>query len=382
MYKDYKDKYWDARIACFQGAFFLLLIVGIYFVHIPWNMERLNISESELGIGIFIFGVSNFFSNQITARVVVPLIGTTKSMALGIALVSFCPYLLISVPTYELFLLAWIPFGIAVGLYVPSAQTQISLIEQKTSKVITPMYQAFYSLGSLTGALSAGYFIRNISDPQITFLAIGCLFFFSSFFIYFFGLSLKLDLKTKIERIKLPEKQIVIFGFMMMVTFSSFGIIIDWSPVWLTKDLNAPIYLGGLIIIFFNLGEIFARLYSNKLIDIFNEKIVGGYFSLFASIILAISIIVFDIYLISLCVILFGFGTANFLGIVLREGVKAGKEPLGLTVSNLLTMGFFGFIFGPALVGYSAEYLGLTFNMYILCLVWFLNSCLLIYIKK
>ena len=90
----------------------------------------------------------------------------------------------------------------------------------------------------------------------------------------------------------------------------------------------------------------------------------------------------FDIYLIFLCVILFGFGTANFLGIVLREGVKAGKEPLGLTVSNLLTMGFFGFIFGPALVGYSAEYLGLTFNMYILCLVWFLNSCLLIYIKK
>jgi hypothetical protein len=53
-----------------------------------------------------------------------------------------------------------------------------------------------------------------------------------------------------------------------------------------------------------------------------------------------------------------------------------------LTVSNLLTLGFFGFIFGPALVGYSAEYLGLTFNMYILCIVWFLNSYLLIYIKK
>ena len=78
------------------------------------------------------------------------------------------------------------------------------------------------------------------------------------------------------------------------------------------------------------------------------------------------------------------FGTNLITGhhVTVREGVKAGKEPLGLTVSNLLTMGFFGFIFGPALVGYSAEYLGLTFNMYILCLVWFLNSCLLIYIKK
>ena len=167
-----------------------------------------------------------------------------------------------------------------------------------------------------------------------------------------------------------------------MITFATFGIIIDWSPLWLTKDLKAPIYLGGLIIIFFNLGEIFARLFSNKLINTFNEKIVGGYFSVFASIVLAASILIFDIYLIVICVILFGFGTANFLGIVLREGVKSSKEPLSLTVSNLLTMGFSGFIFGPALVGYSAEYFGLTFNMLALCLIWFLNSCLLIYIKK
>ena len=376
------NTYWKARIPCFQGAFFLLLIVGIYFVHIPWNMERLNISESELGIGIFIFGVSNFFSNQITGRLIVPLIGTTKSMALGIGLISFCPYLLISAPNYDLFLLSWIPFGISVGLYVPSAQTQISLIEQKTSKIITPIYQAFYSLGSLTGALSAGYFIKNISDPKITFIIVGCLFIFSSFFILFKGLPLKLDVSERIRGFKFPEKKILIYGFMMMITFATFGIIIDWSPLWLTKDLKAPIYLGGLIIIFFNLGEIFARLFSNKLINTFNEKIVGGYFSVFASIVLAISILIFDIYLIVICVIIFGFGTANFLGIVLREGVKSSKEPLSLTVSNLLTMGFSGFIFGPALVGYSAEYFGLTFNMLALCLIWFLNSCLLIYIKK
>ena len=123
---------------------------------------------------------------------------------------------------------------------------------------------------------------------------------------------------------------------------------------------------------------------SNDITRNHDGKIIshGGYFSVFASIVLALSILIFDIYLIVICVILFGFGTANFLGIVLREGVKSSKEPLSLTVSNLLTMGFSGFIFGPALVGYSAEYFGLTFNMLALCLIWFLNSCLLIYIKK
>ena len=77
---DQNNNFWKARTTCFQGSFFLLFIVGIYFVHIPWNIERLNISESELGIGILIFGISNFVSNQLTGRLIVPLIGTTKNL--------------------------------------------------------------------------------------------------------------------------------------------------------------------------------------------------------------------------------------------------------------------------------------------------------------
>ena len=88
-----------------------------------------------------------------------------------------------------------------------------------------------------------------------------------------------------------------------------------------------------------------------EMYELFNEKIVGGYFSLVASIILASSIIIFDIYLIAFCAFIFGFGTANFLGIVLREGVKASQETLSVSVSNLMTIGFSGFIFGPALIG-------------------------------
>ena len=50
------------RNACFGVAFLLMFMIGIYFVHIPWNIERLNITESQLGFGIFIFGIFNFFS--------------------------------------------------------------------------------------------------------------------------------------------------------------------------------------------------------------------------------------------------------------------------------------------------------------------------------
>ena len=97
-----------------------LFLLGIYFVHVPWNIQRLNISESQLGIGILVFGVANFIFNQITGRVLIPKFGTKNSMLFGIIIFS-------ASPDYTSFLISWIPLGIGIGLYMPSAQTQISL---------------------------------------------------------------------------------------------------------------------------------------------------------------------------------------------------------------------------------------------------------------
>ena len=52
------DRATAAIILC---ATYPMLIVGCYFVHIPWNMQRLGMDESDLGFAILIFGI--FFFN-------------------------------------------------------------------------------------------------------------------------------------------------------------------------------------------------------------------------------------------------------------------------------------------------------------------------------
>ena len=114
-----------------------------------------------------------------------------------------------------------------------------------------------------------------------------------------------------------------------------------------------------------------------------SEKFVGGYLSIVAGIILFLAILTSNFYVIVFGMILFGFGTANFIAIIIRQAIRITDEPIALTVANLITMGFAGFIFGPALVGYLGEYIGLTFNMYLLSFVWGLNGvALLILIKR
>ena len=378
-----ETKAYDRGIyATFLGAFLVLFQIGIYFVYIPWNAERLQITEAEIGLGLFAFGLLNLIGNQVSGRIIVPKIGTKNSIVIGLLGIAYCPLLLILAPSYHWFLIAFMPFGFFVGLFSPSSQSQISMIESKTSRVLTPLYHAAFSFGSLVGAFSAFFTIRYIESPILIFSITGTMLILGAFLINKFGLDKSYENLEKTPKFKLPKNSILAFGILMMLNYATMGIILDWSALWLTKDLLVPLYLGGAIIFAFNIGEISARLIASKMIKKAGEKVVGGYLSIAAGMVMFASILTSNFYIIVFGMLLFGFGTANFIAIIFRLAIRVTDEPINLTVANLITLGFSGFIFGPALVGYLAEYLSLTFNMYLLSVVWGLNGVALIIMMK
>ena len=48
--------YFRALVSCMQNAYIFFFTLGIYFVYIPWNLERLQLAETDLGLWLFIFG--------------------------------------------------------------------------------------------------------------------------------------------------------------------------------------------------------------------------------------------------------------------------------------------------------------------------------------
>ena len=368
--------------ATLLGAFLVLFQIGIYFVYIPWNAERLQITEAEIGIGLFAFGLLNLIGNQISGRLIVPKIGTKNSIVIGLLGIAYCPLLLILAPSYYWFLIASMPLGFFVGLFSPSSQSQISMIESKTSRVLTPLYHAAFSFGSLAGAFSAFFTIRYINSPVLIFSVTGTVLILGALLVNKIGLDKSFENLEKTPKFKLPKNSILIFGILMMLNYATMGIILDWSALWLTKDLLVPLYLGGAIIFAFNIGEIIARLMASKMIKKYSEQLVGCYFSIASGLILFVSIMSSNFYIIVIGVLLFGFGTANFIAVIYRQAIRITDEPINLTVANLVTLGFSGFIFGPALVGYLAEFLSLTFNMYLLSVVWGLNGVALLIMMR
>ena len=363
-----------ATLASVITSTYPMIVVGCYFGVTPWIFNRLSIDESDFSFAILLFGIFFIISNQIAGRILVPKYGTKLIMSLAFPLVTFSTFLAIISSSYFYFLLTFIPAGIGWGASGPIGGIHSQLIEKHFKKIITPYYAMGFNLGILVGGSLAGIIMRNNYEPYLFFGILSFLSLFVSIFVYLFGLPRNLDFRGEGEKFKIPETNVLLFGFLLFFVFGSGGIIMDWSTLWLSKDLNAPLYLASMGLIFFSIGGIFANLFSNSLIKLFTEKIVGCHFVMIGASIMFLSLLTNNFYIILAVLSLYGFAIANLVPIVIRQAVKQSSESIPMTVTNLITIGLSSTMIMPAAIGFLAETFSLTLNMYLLCIIIFTSG--------
>ena len=372
--------YSKAKVACLVGISFPMIMWVFMLGHIPIIYKKLELSETSWGIFLLIFGLIQILTGQICSRLITPRFGTKIMMFMGILLLSISFLIIIYITNYISFLIIACLFGISLGLIMPSTNSHLSLIEEQTKEILQPVFWAFMSLGAVIGAFLSIYllslnFLISTSFPIIFLigLIIACI-------VFYFGLPRDKDYFGKAEKFSLPDKKVLIFGLILFLEFGTVGIIMEWSPLWLTQDLGSPLFLGALILISFHSGEIPSRLFGSQLINYFGEIKIGFHLVLLGCLSLLLSIITMNYYIVAFASFIFGFATGNTNPIVIRQAIKSTTENIPRTIANLMTLAFSGLMIGPGLVGVSAKYLGMTFNMYLLPIVWAI--CALIFIRN
>ena len=372
--------YSKAKVACLVGISFPMIMWVFMLGHIPIIYKRLELSETSWGIFLLIFGLIQILTGQVCSRLITPRFGTKIMMFMGILLLSISFLIIIYITNYISFLIIACLFGISLGLIMPSTNSHLSLIEEQTKEILQPVFWAFMSLGAVIGAFLSIYllslnFLISTSFPIIFLigLIIACI-------VFYFGLPRDKDYFGKAEKFSLPDKKVLIFGLILFLEFGTVGIIMEWSPLWLTQDLGSPLFLGALILISFHSGEIPSRLFGSQLINYFGEIKIGFHLVLLGCFSLLLSIITMNYYIVAFASFIFGFATGNTNPIVIRQAIKSTTENIPTTIANLMTLAFSGLMIGPGLVGVSAKYLGMTFNMYLLPIVWAI--CALIFIRN
>ncbi len=333
------------RISTYTGYTILGFAFGIWAMLIPFVKDRLLIDKAELGLLLLLiaFGavISMFFTGLTAAK-----IGCRKTIILSTSLVIIC--LLVLSVSGSIFIMSvfMFLFGVGLGMLDVTLNIQGALVEEGMKKHLMAGFHSMYSFGVFFGILVATYLLKHFTYVTAVYIITGFIFLLLVFTIpallnYGGEVPQKLFIK--------PTRILFILGMICFIAFVAEGVVLDWSALFMREVRKIePQYAGYSFSLFYITMGLF-RLLGDKIGDKFSIKNI-----LFTSSLTAVwaSFLGFT---------LAGAGLANMVPVTISaSGRYKGNMPLNIAVSAVATIGYFGTLFGPSIMGFVSEITNLT----------------------
>lgn len=345
------------RISTYTGYIILGFAFGMWAMLVPFVKDRLLIDKAELGLLLLqiAFGavISMFFTGLTAAK-----IGCRKTVILSTSLIIIC--LLVLSVSGSIFIMAvfMFLFGVGLGMLDVTLNIQGALVEEGMKKHLMAGFHSMYSFGVFFGILIVTYLLKLFTHITAVYIITGLIFLLLVFSIpallnYGGEVPQKLFIK--------PTRILFILGMICFIAFVAEGVILDWSALFMREVRKIePQYAGYSFSLFYITMGIF-RLLGDKIADKFSIKNI-----LFASSLTAVAGILIMLYIpynwaSFLGFTLAGAGLANMVPVTISaSGRYKGNMPLSIAVSAVATIGYFGTLFGPSVMGFVSEMTNLT----------------------
>lgn len=364
--KLYFNSFYSACLSLFTPAF----IWGNTVSHFPWIIEKMDFANTTIGFFLMFFSVIQLISSQLAGRIMVPKFGSRNTLLMGVLFFSLSPITFGLSNNIYFFLLSGLPTGIGFGFIFTTTTAVTKIAEEKTNKILQTSLSAFMTLGFLFGGLTSGLYRYLEFDSHYLFIFLVLLGILASLFVFKLGLDRKYEKIEPIEKVKIPENNILIFSFYLFIFWATVMALVDWAPLWFERELLTTSLIASLTIVCWAAGETIGKFLGAKMIQLSSEKLVGGYLPLIGSIIYLFIIFYGNIYLILIGLLMLGFASANFFPIAIRVALRNTTDNLNTAAANLSTFGFLGLLVGPALLGFTSELFSITRNTQVISIMW------------
>ena len=345
------------RFSTYIGYIILGLAFGLWAMLVPFVKDRLMVDKAQLGMLLLLIATGAVISMLFTGLTAAK-IGCRKTVVISTILVIIClPVLSVSSNIYltGLFMLL---FGMGLGMLDVTLNIQGAIVEESMKKHLMAGFYSMYSFGVFFGILIITYLLKFVSSSYAAFIISGIIFILLIAIIPAL-LSYGGDKPQKIF-IK-PTRILFVLGMICFIAFVAEGVILDWSALFMREVRNIqPEYAGYSFSLFYITMGIF-RFIGDKTAEKFSIKSI-----LFASSITAIAGLIIMLYVPYNAASFIGFtlagaGLANMVPVTISAAGKyRGNMPLSIAVSAVATVGYFGTLIGPSVMGFVSEHTNLT----------------------
>jgi fucose permease len=337
------------------------LYAGAWSLKVPELAERLVLSPFHVSLLVVCYGLGSLtimplagariarYGSSVVAKV------TASAFLFAMLLISLAPN--VWTAGMAVFL-----FGGFAGAMDVSMNANAVEVEKSMRKAIMSSCHAFWSLGALIGSAVSGYMIENLGPVLhsviITVVNAGVLFFAFSMLMpdgpHVDDHHADSQPRTSIFRSPLPW----IIGMMALFCMVQEGVVIDWSALYLNRELGATLTLAA-----FGAGGMHGamtvmRFLGDGIRDRYGAVRTMQVSGVVAFVGMLVAGFAPNAYVAIAGFALSGMGVSNMVPIAFSAAGNLPGMAKGVGLSVVTIMGYSGSLFFPTIFGFVAEHTG------------------------
>jgi predicted MFS family arabinose efflux permease len=240
-----------------------------------------------------------------------------------------------------------------------SMNTQAIGVEKLYGKTIMASFHGLWSLAGFTGG-AVGAFMINLQLPPFThFVMITLVAFAIAAVAYRYTISQEGRKTSSGFVFRKPDPLILRVGLIALCGMMCEGCMFDWSGVYFQKVVQAEAALVTAGYIAFMSTMALGRFISDYFTDMLGTARMLQISSLLITLGLVMAIALPYLVPAIAGFLLVGLGVSSVIPLTYSVAGRASALSPGIAIALVSSIGYFGFLFGPPLIGFIAE----TFNL-------------------
>ena len=350
------------------------VVSGSWAARVPAIKSSLGLSDTQLGLALLGIAIGTLAGGRL-GGVIAGRVGARQTVRVGVPLFGLTLFLAALAPNLATLAAVLVVFGVLASVVDVAMNIEAVVVERDQDRPLMSGFHGLWSVGLLVGALIGAAAAAAGIGPALQFGIMAIAVAAATA-----GLLARLPDRAGDE----PDDRapaagwslaIVLFGLILFSSFFAEGVASNWSAVYLHDRVASGAAVAAIGFAGFSLGMTLSRLFGDRVIAVFGPVRVVLTSTLMAAGGLTAAV-VFPVPIVGVIgFTLLGLG----LGPVVPTAVSAaGRAGLGTdesVVSRVFTLGYFGGVSGPAVIGLIAGRIGLRAALIIpICLVLYIAS--------
>lgn len=349
---------------------------------IPRIQEIYRLDNSTLGIMLLCISIGALFA--------MPLAGYLISRSGSHRITGICAILFISsiplialAPNLMALGIIFFFMGSFTGMKDVAMNAQAVLVEANYKRPIMSSFHAIFSAGMMVGAGTGALFTRWGIDLLPHLLAV---VLFSVLPVLWGIRHLVPELVTETEKeesgLQLPSRSLWGIGLIAFCCMLGEGAMADWTTNYLEKTVQATPSLAPLGLAAFSMAMMLGRFAGDRLRANWGDGKLLINSSILAVMGISLSVGVLSPYTAIAGFFLVGLGLATIVPIAFSTaGNMPGIKP-GVGISMVTTIGYSGFLFGPPIIGFIADWQDLRVAMGLIAFLFVIMTLLSLNLRR